>query len=111
MSQTRPVGKLLENHCYTSAKQICHILCIFITSDIINFTGSAEGGVGFPSIVHEPCFSVEGCVYELPLDRLPLLDTCVGFPKVCRRTQNVLFSVISPTKPYQNVIELLPNPI
>ena len=46
------------------------------------FVGSAEGGVGFPNIVHEPGFSVEGCVYELSLDCLPLLDTCVGFPKV-----------------------------
>ena len=46
------------------------------------FQGSAQGGTGFPNIVHEPGFSVEGCVYELSLDCLPLLDTYVGFPKV-----------------------------
>ena len=45
--------------------------------------------MGFPNIVHEPGFSVEGCVYELSLDCLPLLDTCVGFPKVGDRLAEI----------------------
>ncbi|XP_028394644.1 uncharacterized protein LOC114518835 isoform X2 [Dendronephthya gigantea] len=48
---------------------------------LFNKKGSAEGGVGFPNIAYEPGFSVEGCVYELSLDYLSLLDTCIGFPK------------------------------
>ena len=40
--------------------------------------------MGFPNIVADSGFSVEGCVYELPQDHLSLLDTCVGFPEVIK---------------------------
>lgn len=58
-----------------------------------HFIGSLEGGVGFPNIDAEPGFSVEGCVYELPQDCLPLLDTSVGFPKVLATEASCLLSV------------------
>ena len=69
-----------------------------------SLVGSAEGGVGFPNVVYEPGFSVEGCVYELSLDSLSLLDTCIGFPKVishfscARRADGIL-----PKTPYASV--------
>jgi hypothetical protein len=72
----------IQIHAFLLIKNFWHV-GRYIFSSI--FLGSAEGGVGFPNVVHEPGFSVEGCVYELSLDCLSLLDTCVGFPKVCGR--------------------------